>query len=154
MAVNTGDRAEVPDQQVSPWREVGLALALSLMGTAALGGPGLFLLESVWWGALAGLVPLFGAGVYLGWRTGEPEPFNGALLALLYYGVMVAALFFGSAALALPEPLPGLAIGDSTFFFVWPLLQLAAAVAGSVAGGLRGRKVRDRREFGGNLLKG
>jgi cation transporter-like permease len=34
-----------------------------------------------------------------------------------------------------PDPLPGLATGDSTFFFLWPLLILAAGVAGSILGG-------------------
>ncbi len=154
MATQGNDRAEGVDGRPSLWRELWIALALSLMGTAVLGGPSLLLLGSVWWGALAGILALMGGGGYLGARLGEPEPLHGALLALLYYGVTVSVLFLGSAALALPEPLPGLEIGDSTFFFVWPLLQLAGAVAGSVAGGLRGRRGRDRRRPGPRASEG
>lgn len=128
--------------QLGLWRELWLALALGLTGTAVLGAPALFLLGSVWWLAVAGLFSLSVAGAYLGIRLGEPEPLNGALLALLYFAVVVIVLFLGSAALVLPEPLPGLEIGDSTFFFVWPLLQLAAAVAGSVVGGLGSQRRR------------
>lgn len=103
--------------------------------TAVLGG-GLFLLQqNVWWLALGGLLSLFGGGVYLGWRSREPEPLYGSLLAVLYFGLVVGVLLGGELAEVLPDPLPGLAIGDSTFFFVSPLLMLAASVSGSVLGG-------------------
>lgn len=118
-----------------PWREVGFGLVLSLAGTALAGGALVLLQGNVWWLALAGVLALVGGGAFVGWRRGEGEPLYGALLAVLYYGVVVAVLFVGTLTDWLPDPLPGLAIGDSTFFFVWPLLQLVGAVAGAVVGG-------------------
>ncbi|MBI2171183.1 MAG: hypothetical protein HYU30_04070 [Chloroflexi bacterium] len=112
-----------------------MALALSVAGTAVLGGMLFLLQQNVWLIAMGGLAALFGAGVYLGWRSGEPEPLYSTVLAVLYFGLVVGILFGGELAEALPDPLPGLAIGDSTFFFVSPLLMLVASVAGSVAGG-------------------
>jgi hypothetical protein len=114
-----------------PWRALGLALATSIVGTAVVGGALFLLQQNVWLLALGGLGSLFGGGVYLGWRSREPEPLYGALLAVMYFGLVVGILFSGELAEALPDPLPGLAIGDSTFFFVWPLLMLVAAVTGS-----------------------
>lgn len=122
-----------------PWRTLWVALAISLAGTAVLGSVLLLLQQNVWWLALGGLLSLFGAGVYLGWRSREPEPLYGTLLAVLYFGLVVVVLFGGELMEALPDPLPGLAIGDSTFFFVSPLLMLVASVAGSVVGGRRRR---------------
>ncbi|MFQ5860211.1 MAG: hypothetical protein ACE5IG_01515 [Dehalococcoidia bacterium] len=118
-----------------PWRTVWLALGLSIAGTALLGVIFFAIQQNVWWIALAGVVSLFGGGAYLGWRSGEAEPLYGTLLALLYFGLVVGILFGGELTEALPDPLPGLGIGDSTFFFVWPLLMLVASVAGSVLGG-------------------
>ena len=114
---------------------VGIALALGVAGTAVLGGALLLLLDNVWWLALGGLLSLFGAEVYLGWQSRESEPLYGALLAVFYYGLVVGGLFGGELAERLPDPLPGLSIGDSTFFFVSPLLMLVASVAGTVLGG-------------------
>ena len=119
-----------------PWRHVLVALGVSLAGTVVLGGLLSLSLENVWWLAVAGLVALFGGGFYISRASGVSEPFFGTLLAILYYAVVVGILFGGTLTEMLPEPLPGLGVGDSTFFFVWPLLQLAAAVAGSAAGGL------------------
>ncbi|MBI3953960.1 MAG: hypothetical protein HY330_05555 [Chloroflexi bacterium] len=130
-------------------RALALSLGLGLAGTAALGGALFLVQQNVWWVALGGLLSLFGAGAYLGWRSREPEPLYGVLLAVLYFGLVVAILFGGELAAALPDPLPGLAIGDSTFFFVWPLLMLVAAVAGSVLGGQQAsrRMAKHRSEF-------
>ncbi len=125
----------IPGAQLVRWRDIGTALAISIAGTALLGGV-LFLVErNVWWHAVGGLLSLFGAGIYLGRRTGEPEPLYGTMLAILYFGLAAGILFVGELTEALPDPLPGLAIGDSTFFFVLPLFMLAAGVAGSVLGG-------------------
>lgn len=141
--VGTRDSGQAGERWSAPWGRVLVALGLSLGGTVVLGGV-LFLLQpNVWWIALAGLLSLFGAGAYLARATQTPEPLYGALLAILYFGITAGALFGGTLAEALPEPLPGLEIGDSTFFFVWPLLQLAAAVAGCVLGGLRARRSRN-----------
>lgn len=116
-------------------RQVGTALAISVAGTAILGGMLFLLAQNVWLMALGGLVSLLAGGAYLGRKSGEPEPLYGTLLAVLYFGMAVGILFGGELAEALPDPLPGLAIGDSTFFFVTPLLMLAASVLGSVLGG-------------------
>ncbi|MBI4328801.1 MAG: hypothetical protein HY685_02925 [Chloroflexi bacterium] len=118
-----------------PWRAVWAALGLSLVGTLLLGSALFALQQNVWLIALGGLVSLFGAGAYLGWRSREPEPLYGTLLAVLYFGLVAGILFGGELMEALPDPLPGLDVGDSTFFFVSPLLMLVASVAGSVLGG-------------------
>lgn len=117
------------------WRVIGVALAISMAGTAVLGGALFLFQQNVWWLAMGGLLSLFGGGVYLGWRSHEPEPLYGTLLAVLYFGLVVGILFGGELTEVLPDPLPGLAIGDSTFFFVSPLLMLVASVVGSVLGG-------------------
>lgn len=118
-----------------PWREIWRAWALSLGGTLLLGALLFALQPSVWWVGLAGVVSLFVGGAFVGWRVKEAEPLYGALLAILYFGLVALILFGGELAGILPDPLPGLGIGDSTFFFVWPLLQLVASVLGSVVGG-------------------
>ncbi len=112
-----------------------LALIISVAGTALLGGILLALLDNVWWLTLSGLLSLFGGGLYLGWQKREPEPLHGTLLAVIYFGLVVGFLFGGELAEKLPDPLPGLPRGDSTFFFVSPLLMLVGSVAGSVLGG-------------------
>lgn len=117
------------------------ALAMSVGGTAALGAVLFLLSESVWWFVLSSTLSLLSAGFYLGWKTREPKPpLYGALLAILYFGLAVAILFGGELAEKLPDPLPGLDIGDSTFFFVSPLLMLAAGFLGSILGGRAARR--------------
>lgn len=112
------------------------ALATSMAGTAALGGALYFLLaHNVWWVAVASAPSLVAAGFYLGWRVGEPEPLYGSILSTLYFGIVAVVLLGSTWAGKLPDPLPGLATGDSTFFFLWPLLILVTGVAGSILGG-------------------
>jgi len=60
---------------------------------------------------------------------------NGAFIAVFYFSIAAAAIFGGEFLGVLPDPLPGLPRGDSTFFFVWPLEQLAAGTVGAAAGG-------------------
>jgi hypothetical protein len=127
---------------VVSWRCIGQGLAISIAGTAVLGFALLSIDKNVWWLAIGGLVWLFLGGVYLGWQAREPEPLLGVLLAIIYFGLVASALFGGELAEWLPDPLPGLAIGDSTFFFVSPLLMLVAAVSGSVLGGWWPRHAR------------
>lgn len=112
-----------------------LALAASVAGTIALGVPPLLLRDNVWWLALASVPSLLAAGFLLGWRAREPEPLYGAVLGALYFGIVAGVLFGAELAEALPDPLPGLATGDSTFFFVWPLVILVMSFVGSVVGG-------------------
>lgn len=130
------ERGGAPGGTRVPWSGLGAALGLAVAGTAVLGGATFTALEqNVWWIGLAGALSTLGAGGYLGWRARDPEPLLGTLLAVLYVGVVIAVLFGGTVVEAFPEPLPGLGKGDSTFFFVWPLLVLAAGVAGCVVGG-------------------
>ena len=112
-----------------------LALTASAALTATLGVPPFLLADNVWWLALASAPSLFTAGFLLGWRTREPEPLYGAVLGTLYFGIVAGVLFGAELAEALPDPLPGLATGDSTFFFVWPLLILVTSFVGSMIGG-------------------
>lgn len=120
---------------VVSWRCIGQGLAISVAGTAVLGAALFPIDKNVWWLAAGGLVSLFLGGVYLGRHAREPEPLPGVLLAIMYFGLVASALFGGELSERLPNPLPGLAIGDSTFFFVSPLLMLVAGVSGSVLGG-------------------
>ncbi len=124
----------------TPWKLVWIALAISILGTTLLGGVAFAIDRNVWWIALGGAASLMAGGGFLGSRSGEPEPVYGSLLAILYFGPVVVILFGGMLTDWLPDPLPGLGIGDSTFYFVSPLLMLAAAVAASVFGGKMGQR--------------
>ncbi len=119
----------------TPWKLIWIALAISILGTAVLGGVAFAIDRNVWWIALGGAASLVVGGGYLGSRSGEAEPLYGSLLAILYFGLVLVILFGGMLTEWLPDPLPGLGIGDSTFYFVSPVLMLAAAVAASVFGG-------------------
>ena len=118
-----------------PWEALAVALAWSLGSTVIVGGFLLLLLDNIWWGAAVAVAALFGGGFYVGDRTGEPEPMYGSMLTGAYFGAVVAVIFAGTALEVLSDPLPGLDRGDSTFFFVAPLLLLVGGVAGSIAGG-------------------
>ena len=130
----------------TPWRELGIALLLSLAVSAVIGGGLLMALDNIWWGEAAAVASVFAGAFYVARSSGEPEPMHGTMLVAAYFGVAVAVIFAGSAPtplpgpipdLQIPDPLPGLELGNSTFFFVSPLLLLAGGVAGSVAGGQR-----------------
>ncbi len=117
------------------WREVWAGYVLAVAGTAVLGGA-LFLNQpNVWRVALAGLVSLLVSGFVAGWKARTAEPLNGALISVAYLVTTAAVLFGGEILGILPDPLPGLPRGDSTFFFVWPLGQLVAGTVGSALGG-------------------
>ncbi|MBI2855951.1 MAG: hypothetical protein HYX93_03795 [Chloroflexi bacterium] len=135
----TSQENESAAAEKTPWRQIGIALGLSLVGTALLGGVLLLVLDDIWWVAAGGILSLFSAGVYVGRGVGEPEPLYGTLLAAAYVAIAVVVIFVGTFLATLPDPLPGLAIGDSTFFFVSPLLMLASGVAGTIVGGVIGR---------------
>ncbi len=130
-----GASATGPMSQRAPWTLVWTALAISVLGTALLGGILFAIDRNVWWIMLSGALSLIAGGGYMGFRSREAEPLYGSLLAILYFGLVVGILFGGSRVEELPEPLPGLGIGDSTFFFVSPLLMLSASVVGTVVGG-------------------
>lgn len=127
------------------WRGLGWALLLAAGGTVVLGGGLLAAAHSVWALAAGGTLALVAGGWLAGYRLGRPELLVGATLGVLYFAGVVAVLMGGSVLEALPEPLPGLPVGDSTFFFVWPLSQLLAAVAGGLLGGWHAARSSGRR---------
>lgn len=124
------------------WEAVGSGLGVAFLGTlaAAIWAFGIAA-KGTWWAAHAGTLFLLAGGALAGYRAATPEPLNGAYVALLYFGTATLAIFIGEFLGVLPDPLPGLPRGDSTFYFVWPLEQLAAATLGAVLGGrlARGR---------------
>ncbi len=130
------------------WRAVWSGFAIALAGTLVAGGVGLaFAAQGMWWVANCGMVSLFVGGAAAGFQARTAEPLNGAYIAAFYFGAVTLVVFAGEFLALLPDPLPGLPRGDSTFFFVWPLGQLASGTLGAAVGGwlyARSRKrVRD-----------
>lgn len=124
------------------WRAIWRGYALSVAGTLLFGLP-LFLLErNVWLIAAAGIFSLFAGGFAAARRAKASELLNGAFVGLVYFTTVVAVIFSGAILDILPDPLPGLPKGDSTFFMAWPLVQLLASTLGGVVAG-RGRKGGD-----------
>lgn len=118
------------------WRDLAAAYAVSVLVTIGVGGTLFLAVEAtVWWIAAAGVLGLLAGGAIVGARHGRPDALGATLLAIAFYGTTAFVIVGGALADLLPEPLPGLPVGDSTFFFVWPLTQLAAAVIGATAGG-------------------
>ncbi|MBI3042500.1 MAG: hypothetical protein HYY78_06710 [Betaproteobacteria bacterium] len=130
------------------WAAVWGGFAIALLGTlAAATWAFAFAGKGTWWAANLGTLSLFCGALFAGWRAGTPEPLNGAFVAVLYFSTAAAAIFGGEFLGVLPDPLPGLPRGDSTFFFVWPLAQLAAGTLGAMLGGwLRERSNREKRD--------
>lgn len=118
------------------WTAVWAGLAIALLGTlAAAVWAFAFAGKGMWWVANLGALSLFCGAMFAGWQSGTAEPLNGAYIAVLYFGAATAVIFGGEFLRILPDPLPGLPRGDSTFYFVWPLEQLIAATLGSMLGG-------------------
>lgn len=88
----------------------------------------------MWWLAVASTVALLAAGFQLGWKTGRWEGLSATLVTILYFVTITVILIIGMMFEVLPDPLPGLPKGDSTFFFVWPLAQLSGTVVGALLG--------------------
>lgn len=125
------------------WRGVGLGYLVGVVVTLAAGLPLFLIRESSWLFALAGLGGLLLGGFIVGRRVGpQLAPVNGALLGVLYYFTVALAFLAGSFLQVLPEPLPGLPQGDSTFFFAWPLSQFVVSILGAVLGSRTARGVR------------
>jgi hypothetical protein len=123
------------------WGAVWAGLAIALLGTVAAAAWALaFAGKGMWWVANLGNLSLFCGALFAGWRSGTAEPLNGAYIAVFYFSVATAVVFGGEFLRILPDPLPGLPRGDSTFFFVWPLAQLAAGTIGAVVGGVLARR--------------
>jgi len=133
----------VSAQRDIAWPAVGLGYAVALGGTLAAAGLGLSTAgKGMWWVANWGALSLFIGAAAAGFAARTAEPLNGAYIAVLYFGTVTLAVFGGEFLGVLPDPLPGLPRGDSTFYFVWPLEQLAAATLGAMAGGWLRRRAR------------
>ncbi len=123
------------------WKAVWIGYGAALAATLIAVGWGLFVAgKGMWWVANWGTGSLFAAGLAVGYYTRSREPLNGAFIAALYFGTFTVVVFVGEFFALLPDPLPGLPRGDSTFFFVWPLVQLAAGTIGAMVGGALARK--------------
>lgn len=128
------------------WRDVWFGFGVATAVTLLLGLPLFALVEqSVWWLALAGVLGLVAGGWLVAHRRGRNDMLGATLVAILYFATVLVILFGGTLVDLLPDPLPGLPIGDSTFFFVWPLAQLAGAVVGGVLGAIAWPAVCRRR---------
>ena len=129
------------------WAAVWTGFAIALLGTLAAGTWAFaFSGKGTWWAANIGTLCLFCGAVATGYRARTAEPLNGAFVAVFYFGTAALVIFSSEFLGVLPDPLPGLPRGDSTFFFVWPLEQLAASTLGAVLGGwLWARRNRRRR---------
>lgn len=117
------------------WTDVAAGLAVTVVGTAVLTPIVLLLDANVWWVSAAAMLSLAAGGIVAGLRAGQIEPLNGVLVVAVFFITETAILLVGTAIEKIEDPLPGLTLGDSTFFFVSPLGQLLSAVAGSFLGG-------------------
>lgn len=118
------------------WGPVWVGFGVALLGTLMVGGLGIWALnEGMWWVAAWGMLFLFVGGFAAGASAKTAEPLNGAFIGVLYFAVTAAVIFAGEFLGILPDPLPGLPHGDSTFYFVWPLGQAVAATSGASLGG-------------------
>lgn len=127
------------------WKAVWWGYAIGVVVTLAAGIPLLLALESSWLLGLVGLGGLFAGGFVVGAKVGlRTAIINGALVGILYNLTVVVALFAGWFFELLPEPLPGLSQGDSTFFFAWPLMQFAVSVTSAIVGSRIAVKHKER----------
>ena len=129
----TGD-AVVPVRDFH-WRAIRCGFGVSAMLTLIFGVPLMIGSDSIWWLAWVAVGGLFVGGVLAARIARTSEPLNGAMIALLFFGVVAVGYLVGQAVEILPDPLPGLAPDNSTFFFVWPLTQITAGPFGSYVGG-------------------
>lgn len=114
---------------------MGLGYAIGLLSTIVAGLPLLLIMGDSWLMAITGSIGLFVGGLVTGKRVGPPlAVLNGALMAMLYNFTVSILFFIGSFLQVLPEPLPGLPQGDSTFFFAWPLGQFAIGIFSAILG--------------------
>ena len=117
------------------WRAIWWGFGVSAAITLTVGVPLMIVTDSIWWLAWVAVGGLFVGGVLAARIARTSEPLNGAMIALLFFGVVAISYLVGQAVEILPDPLPGLAPDNSTFFFVWPLTQIVAGPLGSYVGG-------------------
>jgi hypothetical protein len=127
------------------WRAIWWGFGTSTVLTLIVGVPLMIVSDSIWWLAWVAVGGLFVGGVLAARIAQTSEPLNGAMIALLFFGVIAIGYLVGQALEILPDPLPGLAPDNSTFFFVWPLTQIVAGPLGSYVGGL-GSQAEARKE--------
>src|SRR3990170_6002131 len=128
------------------WAAVWTGFAIALLGTLAAGTWAFaFSGKGTWWAANIGTLCLFCGAVVTGYRARTAEPLNGAFIAVFYFGAVALVIFSAEFLKIMPDPLPGLPRGDSTFFFVWPLAQLAASTLGAIVGGVLWARRNPRR---------
>ncbi len=130
-----GQRLNTVKSKDVNWAAIWRGYALSLTGTLVLGIPLFLVAHNVWLIAIAGTLSLFAGGFAAARRAQTSEPLNGALVGVLYFATITAVIFLGAITDKLPDPLPGLPKGDSTFFMAWPLVQLLASTLGGLVGG-------------------
>ena len=142
-AVDRPESQRIANRDIA-WAAVWTGYAIALLGTLAAGTWAFaFAGKGTWWAANLGALSLFCGALFTGYRARTAEPLNGAFIAVFYFSTATLVIFSGEFLGVLPDPLPGLPRGDSTFFFVWPLEQLVAATLGSMLGGwLVARSVR------------
>jgi hypothetical protein len=134
-AIDRNDAQHIAHRDIA-WAAVWTGFAIALLGTLAAGTWAFaFAGKGTWWAANIGTLCLFCGAVVTGYRARTAEPLNGAFIAVFYFGAVALVIFSAEFFRVMPDPLPGLPRGDSTFFFVWPLAQLAAGTLGAVAGG-------------------
>lgn len=134
-AVDRPESQRIANRDIA-WAAVWTGFAIAFLGTLAAGTWAFaFAGKGTWWAANLGTLSLFCGALFTGWRARTAEPLNGAFIAVFYFSTATLVIFSGEFLGVLPEPLPGLPRGDSTFFFVWPLEQLAAGTLGAAAGG-------------------
>lgn len=139
-AADTRSAGQPPPPDIA-WGAVWLGYCAALIATLIVAGWGLFFgSRGMWWVAGWGTAFLFAAGFWAGYRARDAEPLNGAFIAVFYCAALIVVVFGGEFFALLPDPLPGLPRGDSTFFFVWPLAQLAASTVGAILGGALARR--------------
>ncbi len=129
------------------WGSVWIGYGIAVAGTLVLGAVAFWATYLVSHIALGRAVALYLGGAIAARRLRAAQALNGAFIGLLYFAATVAVIFSGVMTERLPDPLPGLPLGDSTFFFVWPLAQVLASTLGAILGGrfLAGAGMRRRR---------
>ncbi len=136
MIEGQGGRANGTERHYDVRRtDVWIGFAVAVAGTAVATPAVLLVDANVWWVSVIAALAIGAGAAVAGIRARQIEPLNGVLVMAIFFVVEAGILMVGEATEWLPEPLPGLPVGDSTFFFVSPLGQLAFAVGGSLLGG-------------------
>lgn len=117
------------------WKDVFIGLVIALVGSVVLSAV-LFAATgaNMWMFVIASDIAIGVAGYRLSKKTGQWEGISASLITLFYYVLSTLILLVGMMWEFLPDPLPALPRGDSTFYFVWPLTLLICSVVGMVVG--------------------